>query len=632
MWTYFLLQIMENVGFVHDARSLILQVGCVPSAFVSDNYVTKDAAGMFGLPIADLTSLPINVHGNPAGMNYGPAVPGYFNHKRNSSQAQRLVNHSSNSLLTQFQDNLQVSVSTFPMPNLTQDSCRSQGHYEVKINSALDSSVPPNGLIENRITGGLVMPLKTGSLISYPTCSNNRASSANFAQPAANCRGFSLLKQPIASQKGLPEANHEISTVSSSISTSLFKTNESHLASLQGCDTNISGNADFGVGVNDQNGQSCRRSACANVIFHDADPSVKELLGLLNTVDQLSSSMSTGVCAPGNFTADNGNTVKHVSGKLQNSGIHEILKIPSETQEHLFSGDFARDGLCNVSQITSSNDHMSEDICFKSAAGDDLFDVLGMGFKNELLNGNEFRFGVDTKDPIKDSPRSINLQNLGSQVFSDYEGISESGVFSSSVSDHLLDAVISGVSSASKQIPDDNKSGRTTVSKLCSPSVSGTPRSNPPISGLVNMSDRMKEQLRGISKPMVRLGEPTGTSTKPGCGENDGGKCSITSSAYGSQISSWVEQGHSASVSTANSKKPDEVGKSNRKRLKPGENPRPRPKDRQMIQDRVKELREIVPNGAKVTHLPESLYYHFDICLTFFWSCTDFYYVHCFPV
>ena len=41
----------------------------------------------------------------------------------------------------------------------------------------------------------------------------------------------------------------------------------------------------------------------------------------------------------------------------------------------------------------------------------------------------------------------------------------------------------------------------------------------------------------------------------------------------------------------------------NRKMLKPGENPRPRPKDRQMIQDRVKELREIVPNGAKVLPL-----------------------------
>ncbi|KAK5804252.1 transcription factor EMB1444-like isoform X1 [Gossypium arboreum] len=36
-----------------------------------------------------------------------------------------------------------------------------------------------------------------------------------------------------------------------------------------------------------------------------------------------------------------------------------------------------------------------------------------------------------------------------------------------------------------------------------------------------------------------------------------------------------------------------------RKRARPGDNPRPRPRDRQMIQDRLKELRELVPNGAK---------------------------------
>lgn len=593
------LAIMENVGFVHDARSLILQIGCVPSAFASDDYVAKDVAGMFGLPIADSTSMPINLHGNRGGMSYTPAVPGYFNMQRSSSQAQRLINHSSNSLLTQFQDNLQVSVSTFPTPNSTQDLCRSQkDHWEAKISSTLDSSVPPNGLVENRITGGLVMPLKTGSLINYPTCSNNLASSANFTQPAANCRGFTLLKQPIAQQKGLSEANHEISTVSSSISTSLFETNESHYANLKGYDTDMSGNTDFSVGVNGHSGQSSQRSALANVMFHDADPSVKELLGLLNTVDKLSSSLSIGVCNPGKFTVDNGNTVKHISGKLE-TGIHEVRKFPSETKEHLLSGDFAHDDLCNVGQIRSLKDHMSEDIFFKSTAGDDLFDVLGMDFKNKLLSGNEFGFGADTKDPIKDSPRSTNLQNLGSQVCSGYEGIPETGVFSSSVSDHLLDAVISGVSSASKQIPDDIMSCRTTVSKISSSSVPSTPHSNAPTSGLVNMSDRMKEQLCGISKPMVRLGEPIGTSTQSGCGKNDGGNCSTTSSAYVSQISSWVEQGHSASVSTANSRKPDEVGKSNRKRLKPGENPKPRPKDRQMIQDRVKELRDIVPNGAK---------------------------------
>ncbi|KAI3518395.1 hypothetical protein L1887_07080 [Cichorium endivia] len=75
---------------------------------------------------------------------------------------------------------------------------------------------------------------------------------------------------------------------------------------------------------------------------------------------------------------------------------------------------------------------------------------------------------------------------------------------------------------------------------------------------------------------------------------------SDTRSIISSQIGSWVDLRKSSGiVSEYNGKRLDEIGKSNRKRLKPGENLRPRPKDRQMIQDRVKELREIVPNGAK---------------------------------
>ncbi|XP_020085137.1 transcription factor LHW-like [Ananas comosus] len=46
-------------------------------------------------------------------------------------------------------------------------------------------------------------------------------------------------------------------------------------------------------------------------------------------------------------------------------------------------------------------------------------------------------------------------------------------------------------------------------------------------------------------------------------------------------------------------KSTEEAVKVVKKRARPGESTRPRPKDRQLIQDRVKELREIVPNGAK---------------------------------
>eukprot|EP01018_Ginkgo_biloba_P034263 Gb_28489 [translate_table: standard] len=45
--------------------------------------------------------------------------------------------------------------------------------------------------------------------------------------------------------------------------------------------------------------------------------------------------------------------------------------------------------------------------------------------------------------------------------------------------------------------------------------------------------------------------------------------------------------------------KQEDTSKTARKRGKTGETPRPRPKDRQQIQDRVRELREIVPNGNK---------------------------------
>ncbi|XP_031372328.1 transcription factor EMB1444 isoform X2 [Punica granatum] len=42
-----------------------------------------------------------------------------------------------------------------------------------------------------------------------------------------------------------------------------------------------------------------------------------------------------------------------------------------------------------------------------------------------------------------------------------------------------------------------------------------------------------------------------------------------------------------------------ETAKNSRKRSRPGESRRPRPRDRQLIQDRLKELRELVPNGSK---------------------------------
>lgn len=77
---------------------------------------------------------------------------------------------------------------------------------------------------------------------------------------------------------------------------------------------------------------------------------------------------------------------------------------------------------------------------------------------------------------------------------------------------------------------------------------------------------------------------------------------STTCSPLKTILSSWTEDMQSArsdSTQSSQLKKPEDTAKATRKRARPGESTRPRPKDRQQIQDRVRELREIVPNGSK---------------------------------
>lgn len=581
------LTIMENVGFVHDVRSFIIQLGCIPSAFTSDNYFTKDAASMPGLPVANITANPINLHGNPTKMSSSDLAACSFNLQRNSSEVHRLDSQSSSCLLTQFQDNLQVSGSTFTMPNLTQDSCKAKGdHQAAMISCIVDSNVLPNNLVADNTAQGTVVPLKSDSMMNQPS-SNNLGSGISCPQLSASCWHPTLLKQLIVSHEGSIDGKYSTST---SVSIPI----EGHHAALNQSDALLYGKSELDIGM-DGKCHSFQTSTCANMVVQDADSSIKNVVGLLKTHKAISSSMLTCV-NHGNYTQDRAFSAKYIQGKLQNNDGRKDLELPARRQDHMQSGGFIRDNCSIGSHVPPPKYSVPEDIFVQSSAGDDLFDVLGVDLKNRLLNSNTSNvpksFCANSKNQTKDLPKSLNLQSLGTEAYSDYEGISESVVFSSA-SDHLLDAVISGVGSVTRQISDDDASCKTSVTKISSSSIPSTPHSNHSLSGLLNLSDRMQGQFFGLSKPIGRLVEPIGNSVRTACGKKDDGSCT-----YGSQISSWIEQGPSTSVSTANSKKSD-GGKSNRKRLKPGENPRPRPKDRQMIQDRVKELREIVPNGAK---------------------------------
>ncbi|XP_048232536.1 transcription factor bHLH155 isoform X2 [Ricinus communis] len=80
--------------------------------------------------------------------------------------------------------------------------------------------------------------------------------------------------------------------------------------------------------------------------------------------------------------------------------------------------------------------------------------------------------------------------------------------------------------------------------------------------------------------------------------QNDTHNCSSSTGVRGATSSN----GYSSNCPSTCSEQLDrrsEPAEKNKKRARPGENCRPRPRDRQLIQDRIKELRELVPNGAK---------------------------------
>ena len=66
-------------------------------------------------------------------------------------------------------------------------------------------------------------------------------------------------------------------------------------------------------------------------------------------------------------------------------------------------------------------------------------------------------------------------------------------------------------------------------------------------------------------------------------------------------IRGWADEGQSLrsdDIQQSHSRKSEDRG--GKKRSRSGDSSRPRPKDRQQIQDRVRELRDIVPSGLKV--------------------------------
>ncbi|KAL4335669.1 hypothetical protein GQ457_07G042870 [Hibiscus cannabinus] len=358
---------------------------------------------------------------------------------------------------------------------------------------------------------------------------------------------------------------------------------------------------------------NCLRGICQSVVDHSGINSMEQLVvpdaGPRNhVINGISASISQRKPKPISDIVPGLRKVKDVT-----------LSIPANqlTSTGMLSGGSfeehdSEDSKCILADVVLKKESMDNDLfgapsipllhvnaaCIETPSGDDLFDVLGADLKRKLLDGN--RNDVLAEGPDKDTSVFMDLQNASSDTVSVNEGRADLGVNSRVVMDHLLDAVVSSAQPAAKQISDDDVSCRTTLTKFGNSSV---PSSSTTFGRVGFLNQVQGELLGSLHKSVLKGGTLPSSSFRSGCNKDNAGICSPTTSVYTSQISSLVEPGHSSkhesSLSTAYSKRNDEMTKPNRKRLKPGENPRPRPKDRQMIQDRVKELREIVPNGAK---------------------------------
>ncbi|KAI3746676.1 hypothetical protein L6452_09115 [Arctium lappa] len=474
--------IMENMGFVNDVKSLISQLGCVPGALLSENYMKNEGS-----------------------LDPSP------NHREPIC----------------FRD----SVSTHSPGKFTSYGCNQQGHSP----QASGTSGHASFSLSRHIGSSQVASGST--LASPPIVFQNSTKSGEDQQIGVS--GVEVIPQ--ANLYSQDPKNYQQTAFG------LFSSNYDPLRSME---QHILSDTFLGDLKND------------TMMSQIARKSTDIVRGQL------------GACSNPRSLPDAHFTCTHVDEQRKQGK-------PTSDKEKLEHELFQA--------LTMSSD----EACLKAPSRDDLFDIVGMDFRNKLFGGNHDNFVNNGVQPnplnlTRTDSAVLELQSAaGSDLFSVYEGESDSGIYSSTASDHLLDAVVSKVHSSLA------KTNGSVAPVACSSPI------------WTNQGVRlMQGELVGVPKTLKKTGVTSSYSYKSGISKEDVGNFSDSSSIISSQISSWDDQRHnvrknSSGVASEYAKRADETSKSNRKRLKPGENPRPRPKDRQMIQDRVKELREIIPNGAK---------------------------------
>ncbi|CAF2096455.1 BnaA05g11570D [Brassica napus] len=188
--------------------------------------------------------------------------------------------------------------------------------------------------------------------------------------------------------------------------------------------------------------------------------------------------------------------------------------------------------------------------------GSELLEALGSGFKQTSRGLEEL---VKSEHGSATRPTDDNMSH--SQLTFD------------SAPENLLDAVVANVCHSEGNARDDIFSSKSVQSFLTSMEMAEPSGQNKHI--VSNPNDR------AMNQPLVEV--DTQQNPSDICG-------AFSSIGFSSTCPSSSSDHFQTSL---------EMPKKNKRRAKPGESSRPRPRDRQLIQDRIKELRELVPNGSK---------------------------------
>ncbi|PSS09438.1 Transcription factor like [Actinidia chinensis var. chinensis] len=196
------------------------------------------------------------------------------------------------------------------------------------------------------------------------------------------------------------------------------------------------------------------------------------------------------------------------------------------------------------------------DMPFKFYADCELYEVLGPAFQKHSCYCDRKAEKTETETAIE-MPDGMDCSSLLSAA---------------SGSEHLLEAVVANVCYGGTDVKSE-KSYCDSVKSLLT-----------------------AEEMKNPTCDKVTLGS-SGYSFDQSLVENESLHC-LSSEACGLSSSKGFSS-RSRSTFSGRLDSGQEPAKLNKKRARPGESCRPRPRDRQLIQDRIKELRELVPNGSK---------------------------------